>query len=94
MTTLTAIGVLSLAKLLAGIMASVGLIAGVLYAGIGAIYDIRRVGLNPGSALACLAIIGMPILFAVAGFSVGALGAFLYNLVAAKVGGMAVSLGQ
>ena len=85
MTTLTSIGVLSSAKVLAALMAFAGSVAGVLYAGIGAIHDLRAGGLNAGSALACLALIGMPILFAVTGFTGGTVGAFLYNLAAAKI---------
>lgn len=91
------IGVLSLANLQAILLAFVGLIAGILYAVIGAIYDVLvskgvlvsdfTPGVSKGTALAFFAIIGMPILFAIFGFIAGAIGAFLYNLVAGRVGG-------
>ena len=44
-------------------------------------------GLSWGTALAFLALIGMPGVFATFGLMIGAVGAFLYNLVAGRVGG-------
>lgn len=91
------VGVRSLAKLQAGLMAFVGLVAGILYAVVGAIFDVLvskgvvvsdiTPGVSKGTALAFLAIIGMPIIFAIFGLIAGAVGAFLYNLVAGRVGG-------
>lgn len=92
MATLTHIGVFFAAKLVALLMAFVGLLAGVLYAGIGAIYDALRGPLNLGTALAFLAIIGMPMLFAAFGFIGGAIGAFLYNVFAGWVGGIEIEI--
>ncbi len=96
MATLESIGVLFSAKLQAIVMAGVGLVAGILYAGLGAIYDVFKGQLGFGTALAFLAIIGMPILFAAFGFIAGALGAFVYNAFARWFGGiqMEVDLGQ
>ncbi len=89
MTKLKSIGVVSSAKLLAGIMTLVGLLAGILYSFGGAIYDVLTTGtVNSGTALAFLALIGMPVLFAIFGFLVGFMGAFLYNLVAGWIGGI------
>lgn len=89
------IGVLSSSKLLAFLMAVVGLIAGILYSFGGAIYDVLTTGsVNLGTALAFLALIGMPIIFAIPGFIVGAIGAFLYNLVAGWVGGIEMDFDQ
>ena len=78
-------------------MALVGLIFGILYSFGGAIIDVlvsqgwittaSTPGVSWGTALAFLAIIGMPIIFATFGFIAGAIGAFLYNSVAGKVGG-------
>lgn len=51
--------------------AVLGLVLGVLYSVGGLIMDVLTVGLNAGTALAFLALIGMPIIFAVAGFLVG-----------------------
>ena len=91
------IGVLSLAKLLAGLMAFVGLIVGILYSFGGAIIDVlvskgwitsaSTPGVGWGTALAFLALIGMPSIFATFGLIAGAIGAFLYNSVAGRVGG-------
>ena len=88
MAKLKRLGVLFSAKLQAILMAFVGLIAGILYAFGGAIYELLTGSLNSGTALAFLALIGMPIVFAIFGFVAGAVGAFLYNLVAGWFGGL------
>ncbi|MBT3336393.1 MAG: hypothetical protein HN855_12595 [Anaerolineae bacterium] len=94
------IGVFSFAKFQAVIMAKVGLGAGVLYSFGGLIIDVlvsigwvspvsaSTPGLSFGTVLAFGALIGMPIISALFGFIVGAIGAYLYNLVAARVGGI------
>ena len=92
MAELKKIGVLFLAKLQAIIMAVAGLIAGILYSFGGFIYDVFTIGINGGTALAFLALIGMPILFAMVGFIAGAIGAVLYNLVAQWFGGIEMDL--
>jgi hypothetical protein len=51
-------------------------------------------GVSWGTALAFLALIGMPIIFATFGFIAGAIGASLYDLVARWVGGIEVHLEQ
>ena len=63
--------------------AAAGLIAGVLYSGIGFFIDLSQGSLNGGTALAFLALIAMPAIFAVAGVGiaiviivVGAMGNF------------------
>jgi len=104
MAKLRKIGVLFLTKLQAVIMAIVGLIAGILYSFGGAIYDVlvstkvlsssTTPGVGYGTALAFLALIAMPILFAIFGFIVGAIGAFLYNLVAGWFGGIEIDFEQ
>ena len=79
-------------------MAFVGLIAGILYSFGGAIIDVlvsngwitsaSTPGVGWGTALAFLALIGMTSIFATFGLTAGAIGAFLYNLVAGRnVGG-------
>lgn len=80
------------AKLQGILWACIGLLAGILYAAIGAIYDVLTIGLNLGTALAFLAIIGMPIMFAAFGFVAGGVGAVLYNLLTKPVGGIAIEL--
>jgi len=83
MTTITKIHILQFAKFQAVLFALVGCLAGILYSFGGAIYDLISTGrLNPGSALAFLALIGMPIIFSAIGFILGILEAFLFNLAA------------
>ena len=92
------LGVLSLAKLLAGLMAFVGLIAGISYSFGGATIDVlvskgwitsaSTPGVGWGTALAFLALIAMPSIFATFGLIAGATGAFLNNLVAGRVSGL------
>jgi hypothetical protein len=94
MAKLRKLGVLFSAKLQAIQMAFVGLIAGILYAFGGAIYELLTGTLNSGTALAFLALIGMPIIFAIFGFMAGAIGAVLYNLVARWFGGIEMDFEQ
>jgi hypothetical protein len=62
-------------------LAHVGLIAGLLYAIGSSIYDVLTTGsVNLGTALAFIAPIGKPIIFAVIGYIVGLLEAYLYNM--------------
>lgn len=87
------IKVMSLAKLQAAILAVVGLIAGILYSFGGAIYDLISTGsVNSGTALAFLALIAMPVLFAIFGFIVGIIEAYLYNLILRKIDGIEIDL--
>jgi hypothetical protein len=104
MTELKRIEVLSTAKLAAGVMALAGLIAGILYSFGGLIIDAlvsgglittsETPGLSFGTVLAFGALIGIPIIFAIPGLIVGAIGAFLYNLAARWIGGIRVDLEQ
>lgn len=90
------IGVLSTAARQAALMAAVGLVAGFLYSFGGAAIDVlvttgvitstATPGVSWGTALAFLALIGMPLYFAVFGFAAGAIGALLYGLVAGRIG--------
>ncbi len=74
--------ILPTAKRLAKWMAYLGLVCGVLYSVIGLVYDVLTGGVNWGTAMAFMAIVGMPVLFGAFGFLCGALGA----LVAGGVG--------
>lgn len=61
----------------------------------GAIYDVSITGsVTFGTALAFLALIVMPVLFAIFGFIVGAIGAPVYNFVAERIGGIETSFEQ
>ena len=88
-------------------MGVVGMAAGILYAFGGALYDAlvtlgwvasaeagswSTPGLGWGTVLAFGALIGMPVMFAVAGLAAGAVGALLYNIVARRVGGVVLHL--
>ena len=76
-------------------MAVVGLVAGLLYSFGGAAIDVlvtigvitsaSTPGLSWGTALAFMALIGMPVFFAVLGFAAGSIGALLYGLNAGRV---------
>lgn len=54
-------------------MAYLGLVCGVLYSVGGLVVDLLTIGLNWGTAMAFMAIVGMPILFGGFGFLLGAL---------------------
>ena len=104
MAKLGKLGVLSFAKLQAVILAIAGLISGVLYSFGGAIIDVlvsakvisssETPGVGYGTALAFLALIAMPIIFAIFGFMIGLIEALLYNLFARWSGGIEVDFEQ
>ena len=94
MAKLKRLGVFFSAKLQAIQMASVGLIAGILYAFGGFFYELFTGTLNSGTALAFGALLGMPATFAAFGFVAGAIGALLYNLVAGWFGGIEMEFEQ
>jgi hypothetical protein len=60
--------------------AVLGLACGVLYAFGGMVIDLLTVGLNGGTALAFLALVGMPALFGAAAFAAGGLAGVLVKL--------------
>ena len=75
------IKVFGFAKFQAFLFALLGLLAGVLYSFGGLIYDFVTTGtVNNGTALAFIALIGMPIVFAIVGFVTGTVEALLYKL--------------
>jgi len=57
MATLHKVGILFLAKLLAISIGLAGLITGILYSGIGLLYDAMTTGLNAETAMAFMAIL-------------------------------------
>lgn len=99
------IGVLSLAKLYAVVMALFGLVVGVIYGGV-----LMLVGLVAGAAqqqgqgaapawvggagimVGLLMIVFMPVIYGLMGFIGGALAAWFYNLAAGVVGGIELEL--
>lgn len=74
------LGAVSLARLLALMMASLGFIVGVVYSVGGFLFELGTGTLNSGTVLAFLALLGMPLLFALTGCVAGLILAPLYNL--------------
>lgn len=85
MTKITKFGVLSVAKLQGIVMAIMGLIVGLI------IVSINATSFGVLRSL-FFAIIVFPIFYGILGFVLGALGAFLYNLVAKRIGGIEIEL--
>jgi hypothetical protein len=86
--------VLSVSKIYAVIGAIVGFIAGLfiaVFAGIasavGGMTGLQGAGFGIAS-MGILAIVAAPIIYGIMGFVCGAIGAFIYNIVAAKIGGI------
>ena len=94
MAKLTGLGVLFTAKLLGVAMTVAGLIAGILYAFGGALYELFTGTLNTGTLLAFEALIGMPIIFGSIGLVAGAVSAVLYNFAAKFLGGIEMDFDQ
>ena len=91
MAVLKKVGVLSMAKLEAILMAIFGLVYGIFFAAVGTIASYVAgstavAGLFAGFGI--LSIVIFPVLFAIFGFISGAIGAFLYNLIAGWIGGI------
>ncbi len=66
-------GIPPIALSLAKWMAYFGLVCGVFYSVGGFFYDLFTMGLNWGTAMAFMALVGMPVIFSTVGFIVGAL---------------------
>jgi hypothetical protein len=97
MVILKKVGVLSVAKVYAVIMAIFGLFMGIVTAVVGkyavGLEEITQTqGLNVG--LGAWSILVMPIFYGLMGFVSGAVAAWLYNVVAKKVGGVEVELSK
>ncbi|MBW2972868.1 hypothetical protein KY346_00570 [Candidatus Woesearchaeota archaeon] len=84
------IGVFSLAKIQAILMAIMGLLVGIFYAILGTAMGpaMGAQGANLLHSLGLLSIVIMPIFYGVFGFISGLIGGFLYNIVAGAVGGV------
>jgi hypothetical protein len=93
MVKLKKINVLALAKFQAIILAPVGMITGIIYSFGGTIYDLIQTGsVNFGTALAYVALVVQPIMFAIAGFALGIIEALLFNLIAKIFGGINIDM--
>ena len=69
-----------------------GLLAGIAYSFGGFFYELFTNSLNTGTAIAFLALIGMPILFGVVGLVSGVIEALVYNLLARHFKGLEIDL--
>ena len=99
MVMLKRVGVMSVAKIIAVLSAIVGLIEGIVFAGLGSVLSGSMLGgILSGTPLGMLGVFGyaaiiiFPVAGAISGFIEGAIGAFLYNLVAARIGGIEMDL--
>ena len=91
MQKITKLGILSVAKIQAIIMAIFGLIIGILIAIVSALHiPMQNAGFGPELGIA--AIIIFPIMYAIIGFIAGALGAALYNVIANWIGGIEIEI--
>lgn len=64
------------------VFGSIGVVAGLVYAIGGAIYDLINGQLGFGTVLAFMAIVGMPLLFGGIAFVLGVVIAVVYNIIA------------
>jgi hypothetical protein len=99
--TVKRIGVLSLAKMQGVVMAVVGLMIGLIYGSILMILSavMMSSGERGAGSAAAGGVVGglaimilMPIFYAVLGFGIGALSAFVYNIAARSIGGVELEL--
>jgi hypothetical protein len=93
MTVIKSIDIISWAKIHALFGIVIGLIYGIILAILGTAVGLRH-GLFGLEALGLVSIILFPIIFAIMGFICGAIMAFLYNVFADKIGGVAVTLAE
>ena len=94
MVVLRQVGVMSVAKIAAVLMAIVGLIQGIVFASLGSMIGsiAGLASLEMLGGFGVLAVVMFPITGAISGFIGGAISAFLYNLVATRIGGIEMDL--
>src|SRR5882672_3077525 len=87
------VGVMSVAKIMGFIYGCMGLIFVPFFLLMGVLSSFVSPDKNPfGGAVGIVLAIAMPVLYGCMGFLIGALGAFLYNLIAKWVGGFELEL--
>jgi hypothetical protein len=91
MKVIKSIEIISWAKIHALFGIILGLFYGILFAVMGTAIGMSK-GMPGIGAFGLMSIIIFPILFAIMGFICGAIMAFLYNIFAAKIGGIQVDL--
>jgi hypothetical protein len=86
------IGVGSAAKVYGLTLGLLGIFVGIIYA---LVFSIMP-GFSdvPGGGFGIMMLIIIPVFYGVAGFVIGALGAFVYNFVARKIGGLEIELSE
>lgn len=94
MVVLKKVGVLSIAKIQSILMIVIGFFLGIFYAIIAASVDKTEYATDPLVMLGWWSIILMPIIYGIMGFVIGAIGAWLYNLIAKKIGGVEIELSK
>lgn len=94
MAVLRKLGVLSVAKVQAVLMAVIGFIMGIFSAISGTIIGTLAGSAALGASLGLLSIVIFPVVYAFIGFVGGAISAFLYNLVAGWIGGIEMDFGK
>ena len=90
MAKLTKIGVLSLAKIYAVMFGLAGLVLGVFSAVASLLLGAAAQSLGAGANLGLIAVIVMPLIYALIGLILGALTALLFNVAAKRMGGLEV----
>lgn len=87
------INVLKLAIFQGALMAAFGLLAGVFFLVFGSMFAKLGGGAGTAGLIGGIgALIFLPILYGIIGFIGGAIGAFIYNLVASIVGGIEIEV--
>lgn len=94
MAVLKRIGVTSLAKIYGAAGVIVGLVLGVIIAAVGTALGAVKGAVGFGAAFGVLAIIILPIVYGVVMFVLGAVSAFLYNIIAERIGGVELEFDQ
>lgn len=85
------IGVMSMAKIHAIVLAVLGLIIGVFIGLLGSLFGAAMGGAFP-AGMGMAAIVVMPLSYGLIGFVFGAIGAGVYNIVAGWVGGLEITV--
>ena len=97
MQRLKRVGVLSFAKIQSAVMGVMGLIFGLIYGAILGVTGIITVVGGSKAGIMMLvggvaAVVLLPLLYAALGFVFGALSAWVYNVVAGRIGGLEIEL--